>query len=177
VALVFGKRFADPLSRRCVRAAAALGVDVRVREELIAPTCRFAMLYLRYLADDSDSWDESMEHESLPTRQEELIRHTRNAAFTPLCRKRPGDRWDVLQSFVDAEVPSYLLLTRELTLDEKREFIDLMIEGWLRTLKGAPALELRNEWVTLRALEREELALRAIQEMIALEQLRGSRGA
>jgi aspartate/methionine/tyrosine aminotransferase/phosphoenolpyruvate carboxylase len=177
VALVFGRRFADPLSRRCARAAAALGVDVRVREELIAPTCRFAMLYMRYLADDSDSWDETKEHETLATREEELTRHTRNAAFTTVCGKRPGQRWDVLQPLVDAEDASRLLLARELTIEEKREFVDLMIEGWLRTLKDPLARELRHEWATLRTLGPDELALRAIQEMVALEELRGSRGA
>jgi hypothetical protein len=176
-ALVFGRRFANLLSRRCLRAAAALGVNVRVREELIAPTARFAMLYLRYVADDSDSWGETEEHESLATREEELIRHTGNATFAAVCGKRPGERWDVLQAFVDADDASRLLLTRELTIEEKREFIDLMIEGWLRTLGEGLARELRHEWATLRDLGRDELALRAVQEMIALEELRGSRGA
>jgi hypothetical protein len=177
VALVFGRRFANLLSRRCLRAAAALGVSVKVREELIAPTARFAMLYLRYVADDSDSWGETEEHESLATREEELIRHTGNASFATVCGNRPGERWDALQTFVDADDASRLLLTRELTIEEKREFIDLMVEGWLRTLGDRLARELRHEWATLRALGREELALRAIQEMIALEELRGSRGA
>ena len=177
VALVFGRHFADSLSRRSARAAAALGVDARVREELLAPTCRFAMLYLRYLADDSDSWDETKEHESLTTREAELNRHTGDAAFAPVCRERPGDRWGVLQTLVDAESASRLLLTRELSIDEKREFIDLMIEGWLRTFDSPLARELRHEWAGLRALGREELALAAIQELVALEELRGSRGA
>jgi len=177
VALVFGRRFADSLSRRCMRAAAALGVDGSMRQDLLAPTCRFAMLYLRYLADDSDSWDETKEHESLTTREGELLRHTGNAAFAPVCGERPGERWGVLQTLVDTECASRLLLTRELSIDEKREFIDLMIEGWLRTLENPLARELRHEWAGLRALGREELALRAIQELVALEELRGSRGA
>jgi len=177
VALVFGRRFADNLSRTCVRATAALGLDVRVREELIAPTCRFGMLYLRYLADESDSWDAAKEYESLATREEGLVRHTRNAAFASLCGKRPGERWDLLQSFVGAEDASRLLLTRELAIEEKREFIDLMIEGWLRTLQSPFARDLRCAWANLRALGREELALRAVQEMVALEELRGCRGA
>ena len=177
VALLFGRRFADPLSRRCARAADALGVAVRVREELIAPTCRFAMLYMRYMADDSDSWDETKEYESLATREEELTRHTRNAAFAAVCGKRPGERWDVLQKFVHADDAARLLLARELTIEEKREFVDLMIEGWLRTLKEPLARALRQEWAELRVLGRDELALRAIQEMVDLEELRGSRGA
>ena len=177
VALVFGRNFANLLSRRCLRAAAALGMDVRVREELIAPTARFAMLYLRYVADDSDSWDETKEHESLATREEELIRRTRSAPFAAVCAKRPGARWDVLQTFADMEDAPLLLLTSELAIEEKREFVDLMIEGWLHTLGDPLAWELRHEWGTLRDLGREELALRAIQEMVALEELRGSRGA
>jgi hypothetical protein len=177
VGLVFGRRFADTLSRRCLRAAAALWVDVRVREELIAPTCLFAMLYLRYLADDSDSWDETKEHESLTTREEELIRNTGSAAFSALCAERPGERWGVLQTLIDAEEASRLLLARELTIEEKRELIDLMIEGWLRTVRDPLASGLRREWAPLRTLGKEELTLRAIEQLIALEQLRGSRGA
>jgi hypothetical protein len=61
-----------------------------VREELVEPTSHFAMLYLRYLADDSDSCDETKEHESLATREEELIRETISGAFAPLCNERPG---------------------------------------------------------------------------------------
>ena len=34
VALVFGRRFAEVLARRCLRAAAAIWADVRVHEEL-----------------------------------------------------------------------------------------------------------------------------------------------
>ena len=84
-------------------AAAAVWVDARVREELVAPTCLFAMLYLRYIAEDSDSWDETKEHESLTTREEELIRETSSGAFAALCAERPGNRWTVLQTLVDAE--------------------------------------------------------------------------
>ena len=74
--LVFGRKLAETAARRCQRAAAALWVDARTREELIAPTCLFAMEYLRYLAEDSESWDETKEHESQTTREEELIRET-----------------------------------------------------------------------------------------------------
>jgi aspartate/methionine/tyrosine aminotransferase/phosphoenolpyruvate carboxylase len=162
VALVFGRRFADTVSDRCVRAAVALGLDVCVREELIAPTCRFAMLYLRYLADESDSWDAAKEFESLATREEGVIRQTRNAGFATLCGNRPGERWALLQTFVDAEDASRLLLTRELTIEEKREFIDLLIEDWLRTLEAPLARELRHAWATLRALgERSSLCGRS----------------
>ena len=94
VALVFGKRFAETAARRCLRAAAAVWADVRAREELVEPTCLFAMLYLRYLADDSDSWDETKEHESLTTREEELIRETSSGAFGALCAERPGESVD-----------------------------------------------------------------------------------
>ena len=45
VALVFGRRLADTLSPRCGHAATKPRVDVAAREELVAPTCRFAMLY------------------------------------------------------------------------------------------------------------------------------------
>ncbi len=177
VALVFGKRFAETAARRCLRAAAAVWADVRVREELVQPTCLFAMLYLRYLADDSDSWDETKEHESLTTREEELIRETSSGAFAALCAERPGGRWTVLQTLVDAEEAPRLLLARELTIEEKREFVDLRIEGWLRTLPELLARELRREWSPLRELGKDELTLRAIEQMVALERLRGSRGA
>ena len=90
------------------------------------------MEYLRYLAEDSESWDETKEHESQTTREEELVRETSSVAFAALCAERPGDRWPVLQSLVDAEDAARLLLARELTLEEKREFVDLRIEGWLR---------------------------------------------
>ena len=92
------------------------------------------MEYLRYMAEDSESWDETKEHESQTTREEELIRETSSVAFVALCSERPGDRWPLLQTLVDAEDASRLLLARELTLEEKREFVDLRIEGWLRTL-------------------------------------------
>jgi len=177
VALVFGRRFAETAARRCLRAAAAVWADVRAREELVAPTCLFAMLYLRYLADDSDSWDETKEHESTTTREEELIRETSSGAFAALCAERPGGRWTVLQTVVDAEEAPRLLLARELTIEEKREFVDLRIEGWLRTLPDPLAKELRREWSPLRELGKDELTLRAIEQMVALERLRGSRGA
>jgi aspartate/methionine/tyrosine aminotransferase/phosphoenolpyruvate carboxylase len=177
VALVFGRKLAETTARRCQRAAAALWVDARVREDLVAPTCLFAMEYLRYLAEDSESWDETKEHESRTTREEELVRETSSVAFVALCSERPGDRWPVLQTLVDAEEASRLLLARELTLEEKREFVDLRIEGWLRTLPDVLSAELRREWSRLRELGQDELTLDAIQRLIALETLRGSRGA
>ncbi|HSQ69283.1 MAG TPA: phosphoenolpyruvate carboxylase [Steroidobacteraceae bacterium] len=175
--LVFGRKLAENTARRCLRAAAALWVDARTREELVAPTCLFAMQYLRYMAEDSESWDETKEHESLTTREEELIRETSSVAFASLCAERPGDRWPMLQSLVDAEDAARLLLARELTLEEKREFVDLRIEGWLRTLPDALSRELRPQWARLRELDKDEFELDAIRRMIALEQLRGSRGA
>ena len=177
VALVFGRDFADQMARRCQRAAAALWVDERVRDDLVAPTCLFAMLYLRFLAEDADSWDQTKEHESLTTREEELLRQTGASEFVGLCAERPGNRWNVLQTMVDAEEASKLLIARELTIEEKREFVDLRIEGWLRTLPDGLARELRASWSVLRELGKAELTLRGIQQMIVLEQLRGGRGA
>jgi aspartate/methionine/tyrosine aminotransferase/phosphoenolpyruvate carboxylase len=177
VALVFGRKLAETAARRCTRAAAALWVDARVREDLVAPTCLFAMEYLRYLAEDSESWDETKEHESRTTREEELVRETSSVAFAALCAERPGDRWPVLQTLVDAEEAPRLLLARELTLEEKREFVDLRIEGWLRTIADALAAELRREWSRLRELGKDELTLDAIQRLIDLEKRRGGRGA
>jgi phosphoenolpyruvate carboxylase len=175
--LVFGRKFAETTARRCLRAAAALWVDARTRADLVAPTCLFAMQYLRYMAEDSESWDETKEHESQTTREEELIRATSSVAFAALCAERPGDRWPVLQSLVDAEDAARLLLARELTLEEKREFVDLRIEGWLRTLPEGLARELRPQWSLLREFGKDEFELDAIQRLIALEKLRGSRGA
>ncbi|MGE5345821.1 MAG: phosphoenolpyruvate carboxylase, partial [Acidithiobacillales bacterium] len=177
VGLVFGRRFAEMAAKRCLRAAAAVWVDVRVVEELVAPTCLFAMVYLRYVAEESDSWDETKEHESATTREEELIRETSSGAFSALCAERPGDRWSLLQTLLDAEEAPRLLLARELTIEEKREFVDLRIEGWLRTLPDPLSRELRRDWSLLRELGKDELTLRAIEQMIALETLRGSRGA
>ena len=135
------------------------------------------MQYLRYMAEDSESWDETKEHESQTTREEELVRETSSVAFAALCSERPGERWPVLQSMVDAEDAPRLLLARELTLEEKREFVDLRIEGWLRTLPDALSRELRLEWSRLRELPRADFELDAIRRLIELEQLRGSRGA
>ena len=177
VALVFGKKLAETTARRCLRAAAALWVDGRTREDLAAPTCLFAMEYLRWLGEDSESWDETKEHESRTTREEELIRETSSASFSALCAERPGDRWPVLQGLVDAEDATRLLLARELTLEEKREFVDLRIEGWLRALPEALSRELRREWSRLRELGKDDLELDAIERLVALEKLRGSRGA
>ncbi len=177
VALVFGKKLAEVTAKRCLRAAAALWADVRVREELVEPTCLFAMLYLRYMAEDSDSWDETKVHESQTTREEELIRETSSGAFAALCAEKPGDRWTVLQTVVDAEEAVRLVLACELTLEEKREFVDLRIEGWLRTLPEPLSKELRRQWAPLRELGNAELTLRTIEQMIDLEKLRGSRGA
>jgi aspartate/methionine/tyrosine aminotransferase/phosphoenolpyruvate carboxylase len=175
--LVFGRKLADTVARRCLRAAAALWVDARPRPDLLAPTCLFAMQYLRYLAEDSESWDETKEHESRTTRDEELIRETSSVAFAALCADRPGERWPVLQAMVDAEDATRLLLARELTLEEKREFVDLRIEGWLRALPDALSHELRPQWSRLRELGKDEITLDAIERLVALERLRGSRGA
>jgi phosphoenolpyruvate carboxylase len=177
VALVFGRRFAEATARRCLRAAAAIWADVRVHADLVLPTCLFAMLYLRYVAEDSDSWDETKEHEGPATREGELIRDTSSGAFCAICAERPGDRWTVLQTLVDADDAARLLLARELTIDEKREFVDLRIEGWLRTLPEALSRELRRAWAPLRELDKDALTLRTIEQMIRLEELRGSRGA
>jgi hypothetical protein len=176
-ALVFGKKLAETTARRCLRAAAALWVDARPREDLVLPTCLFAMEYLRYLAEESESWDETKEHESRTTREEELIRETSSVAFAALCEASPGERWPLLQTLVDAEDAPRLLLARELTLDEKREFVDLRIEGWLRALPETHGGELRREWARLRELGKDELTLDAIERLVALERLRGSRGA
>jgi aspartate/methionine/tyrosine aminotransferase/phosphoenolpyruvate carboxylase len=176
-ALVFGRKLADNTARRCLRAAAALWVDARPRQDLVAPTCVFAMQYLRYMAEDSECWDETKEHESQTTREEELIRDTSSVAFAALCAERPGDRWPVLQSLVDAEDAPRLLLSRELTLEEKREFVDLRIEGWLRALPDALSQELRREWSRLRELPKDAFTLDAVERLIALERLRGSVGA
>jgi hypothetical protein len=175
--LIFGRKLAETTARRCLRAAAALWVDARSLPDLLAPTCLFAMQYLRYMAEDSESWDETKEHESQTTREEELVRETSSVAFASLCAERPGDRWPVLQSMVDAEDASRLLLARELTLEEKREFVDLRIEGWLRSLPDALSRDLRREWSELRELPRAEFELDAVRRLIELEQLRGSRGA
>jgi hypothetical protein len=70
-----------------------------------------------------------------------------------------------------------LLLARELTLDEKREFVDLRIEGWLRALAEPLSRDLRREWSRLRELPRADFELDAIRRLIELEQLRGSCGA
>ncbi len=176
-ALVFGKKLAETTARRCLRASAALWVDARTREDLALPTCLFAMEYLRYLAEDSESWDETKEHESRTTREEELIRETSSGTFAALCSERPGERWLILQSLVDAEDATRLLLARELTIEEKREFVDLRIEGWLRLLPDTLSRELRREWSRLRELGKDELTLDTIERLVALEQLRGSRGA
>jgi aspartate/methionine/tyrosine aminotransferase/phosphoenolpyruvate carboxylase len=177
VALIFGKSLAETIAKRCLLAAASLWVDVRVLEELIAPTSLFAMLYLRYMAEDSDSWDETKEHESESTREEELIRETGSGAFADLCRERPGRRWSVLQNLIDRDDAPRLLLARELTIEEKRECVDLRIEGWLRTLAEPLSRELRQQWQPLRELGRAEVTLQTIESMIALERLRGSKGA
>jgi hypothetical protein len=135
------------------------------------------MQYLRYMAEDSESWDETKEHESRTTREEELIRETSSVSFAALCAERPGDRWPILQTLVDNEDATRLLLARELTIEEKREFVDLRIEGWLRSLPDPLARELRREWSRLRELGKDELTLDAIERLVTLEKLRGSRGA
>ncbi|HEY3353372.1 MAG TPA: phosphoenolpyruvate carboxylase, partial [Polyangia bacterium] len=177
VALVFGKSFAESTERHCLRAAAALWVNIAPRTELVIPTCLFAMLYLRYIAEESDSWDEPKEHESLRTRQSELIRDTGSAAFSAICTERPMSRWGLLQTFVDTDDAPRLLLAREMSIDEKREFVDLRIDGWLRTLAEPVARELRAAWLELRDLDRAGLTLRAIRQLVDLEELRGDVGA
>jgi hypothetical protein len=176
-ALIFGRKLAETTARRCQRAAAALWIDARARQDLAAPTCLFAMQYLKYMADDSECWDETKEHESQTTREEELIRETSSVAFAGLCAERPGDRWSLLQAMVDAEDAPRLLLARELSIEEKREFVDLRIEGWLRGLPDALSRDLRPEWSRLRELGEDEFRLDAIDRLIRLEKLRGSRGA
>jgi aspartate/methionine/tyrosine aminotransferase/phosphoenolpyruvate carboxylase len=176
-ALIFGRKLAETTARRCQRAAAALWIDARARQDLAAPTCLFAMQYLRYMAEDSECWDETKEHESRTTREEELIRETSSVAFAALCAERPGDRWSLLQAMVDAEDAPRLLLARELSIEEKREFVDLRIEGWLRGLPDALSRDLRPEWARLRELGEDEFRLDAIDRLIRLEVLRGSRGA
>ena len=177
VALIFGRKLAETTARRCLRAAAALWIDARSRQDLAAPTCLFAMQYLKYMADDSECWDETKEHESQTTREEELIRETSSVAFAALCAERPGERWSLLQAMVDAEDAPRLLLARELSIEEKREFVDLRIEGWLRGLPDALSRDLRPEWARLRELGEDEFRLDAIDRLIKLEVLRGSRGA
>lgn len=176
-ALVFGRRFVETTEMHVRRAAATLWADVKQREDVVAPTCLFAMLYLRYVAEDSDSWDETKEHESPATRESELIRDTSSGAFSALCAGVPGKRWSVLQTLLDTEDATRLLLARELTIEEKREFVDLAIDGWLRTLPDGLARELRREWSQLRELDKQALTLRAIRQLIDNEKLRGSRGA
>ncbi len=176
-ALIFGRKLAETTARRCLRAAAALWVDARPQQDLVAPTCLFAMQYLRYMAEDSECWDETKEHESQTTREEELIRETSSVAFASLCAERPGERWPTLQAMVDAEDAPRLLLARELTIEEKREFVDLRIEGWLRGLPDALSHELRREWTLLRELPNYAFTLDAIERLVALEKLRGSLGA
>ncbi|MBK6407511.1 MAG: hypothetical protein IPF66_22345 [Holophagales bacterium] len=83
----------------------------------------------------------------------------------------------MLQGLVDAEDATRLLLARELTIEEKREFVDLRIEGWLRSLPEALSRALRREWTRLRELGKDDLELDTIERLVALEKLRGSRGA
>ena len=176
-ALVFGLRFAESIARDVSRAAGVLWIEARPRQDIVLPTCLFSMMYLRYLAEESDSWDEAKDHEGVATRAEELIRDTGNDAFHALCAEQPGGRWATLQTMVGDENAVRLLMTRELSIEEKREFVDLRISDWLRTLEEPLARELRGEWSRIRRLGKPALTLSAIEQMIALEQLRGSRGA
>ena len=48
---------------------------------------------------------------------------------------------------------------------------------WLRALPDALARDLRREWSRLRELGKDDLELDAIERLVALEKLRGSRGA
>jgi len=177
VALVFGRRFAESITRNVSRAAGVLWIEARPRQDIVLPTCLFSMMYLRYLAEDSDSWDEAKDHEGVATRTEELIRDTGSDAFHALCAERPGGRWTTLQTVVGNEDAVRLLMTRELSIEEKREFVDLRISDWLRTLEEPLARELRAKWSRIRRLGTPALTLSAIEQMITLEQLRGSRGA
>ncbi len=176
VALIFGRSFAGDIAH-FVLAAATLGIDAGVREELVGPTSLFAMLYLRYMSDDADGWDETKEHETRATREEELIRRTGTVDFAGLCRLRPGHRWSHLETLIDHDDLPRLLLSRELTAQEKRQCVDARIERWLRTFRHAAANDLRRQWAALRVLPRPDLKLAAIETMIALEHLRGRRGA
>ncbi len=177
VSLVFGHRFAETTEKHLLRSAASLWADVKARDELVAPTSLFAMMYLRYVAEESDSWDETKDHESRATRESELIRDTSSGAFAALAVEKPGKRWTVLQTLLDAEDANRLLLARELTLEEKREFVDLTIDAWLRSLPVALSRSLRSEWSVLRELDKADLTLRAIRQLIDNERLRGSQGA
>jgi hypothetical protein len=112
-----------------------------------------------------------------PPPRGELIRETGTIPFAALGHHQPGQRWSLLQTLLDHDDAPRLLLARELTLDEKRECVDLRIEGWLRTLPEALSRELRAQWPALRELGRDELTLTAIEKMIELEELRGGRGA
>ena len=177
VSLVFGHRFAETTEKHLLRSAASLWADVKARDDLVAPTCLFAMMYLRYMAEESDSWDETKDHESQATRESELIRDTSSGAFAALAVEKPGKRWSVLQTLLDAEDANRLLLARELTIEEKREFVDLAIDAWLRSLPVALSRSLRSEWSVLRELDEADLTLRAIRQLIDNERLRGSQGA
>ena len=77
---------------------------------------------------------------------------------------------------VDADEATRLLLSRELTLDEKREFVDLRIEGWLRTLPNALGKELRRYWAPA-GTRQGGFDAGGDPAPVALEQLRGSLGA
>ena len=177
VALLFGRRFAEIREKHLLRSAANLWTNFRVREELVAPTCLFTMLYLRYIAEESVSWDETKEHESRPTRESELIRDTSVGTFAALCAHRPGERWDILQTMIELEDSNRLVLARELTIEEKRELVDLVIDGWLRTLPEGLSFGLRREWSLLRELPADDLTLRTIKQLVDNEQLRGGVGA
>ncbi len=177
VALIFGCAIADEVGTHCRSAATALSLEIETPPMLVAPVCHFAMLYLRYLAEDSDSWDETKEHESTATREEELIRETGTDAFLTLCADRPGQRWPALQRLMPSDDAVRLLLSRELTRDEKRKCVEYRIDAWLRTLRQSLTTVLRREWASSRAAAPAGVTLEAIEAMIALERLRGGRGA
>lgn len=177
VSLIFGNAFAETVAAHCMSAASALALDIETQPALIPPVCHFAMLYLRYLAEDADAWDETKEHESVATREEELIRETGTDAFLALCAERPGDRCGTLQKLMHIDDAPRLLLARELTREEKRRCVDYRIDAWLRTLRHSLATVLRMEWAPVRKIGAAELTLTAIETMIGLERLRGSKGA
>ena len=178
VALVFGKKFAEAAARRCLRAAAAVWADVRVPEEIVEPTCLFAMLYLRYLADDSDSWDETKEHESLTTREEELIRETSSGAFARALRgapRGPLDRPPDARRRRGGAAPP----PRARAHDRGEAGVRRPEDRGVAAHAAGPARRagLRRAWAPLRELGKDDLTLRAIEQMVALEKLRGGRGA
>ena len=147
------------------RRGRALGRRPRRARSSSRPTCLFAMLYLRYLAEDSDSWDETKEHESLTTRDEELDPRDLSSAFGALCAetaRRP------LAGPADARG------RRRRRAAAARARADHRGEARVRgpAHRGLAARrwptrslrELRREWSRLRELAKDELTLDAIEQ-------------